>query len=83
MTDLEIRSAVLGLKGVLGAVGFFYPPVKVLSPVLLLAIQEIADKFIADRASGEIVPDGQGGWVNKRNLTDPRLILNPDGTFKN
>ena len=29
-----------------------------------------------------LVPDGQGGWVTKAWVADPRLALNPDGSFK-
>lgn len=46
-------------------------------------LANVAKKGISSEiATGNLVPDGRGGWVSKEWIADPRHQLNDDGTFK-
>ncbi len=64
----------------------FDPPLAMALPFVQPVIASVIRHWFASLRSGlvtgEILPDGQGGFVSKAWADDPRHQLNPDGTFK-
>jgi hypothetical protein len=82
MTEDQLDQAGAILIDLLKVGASFYPPLAIAAPVVTSIIKLQTASLKAGLAAGEILPDGQGGFVSKTWANDPRHAINPDGSFK-
>jgi hypothetical protein len=82
MTEPQLEEAAAITIGALKFAALFNPELAAAMPLITGAIQGGIAHMKAGIAAGEILPDGQGGFVSKTWANDPRHALNPDGSFK-
>ncbi len=73
MTDEEVEAVLSTARIALNVASSFYPPIKGIAPFLLYLLQRELRKVQQGVASGELVPDGKGGFVPSTNSRyDPK-----------
>ena len=82
MSAADIAAIQSWLGNVLGLASSFYPPLAAFTPSISGGVGTILTDLSTKIKSGDLIPDGRGGYVSKEWAADPRHQLNPDGTFK-
>jgi hypothetical protein len=82
MTNAEIDMAEEGALALLKIGSVIDPEVGLAAPLIAKVITFGFHALKSGIASGNIIPDGAGGFVTKAWADDPRHQLNPDGSFK-
>lgn len=80
-TPAQIDEAVTIITDLIKIGAIIYPPMAVASPILTSVVQAEAANIKAGLASGNIIPDGKGGFVTKTWANDPRHAIGQDGNF--
>lgn len=81
-TSEEIDLAETAAIDLLMIAGAGRTNIAIASPFLRAGIRFLFHKLRVGIADGDIVPDGQGGFVTREWADNPRHFLNRDGTFR-
>ena len=81
VTEPQLEQAAAITLGALKFAALFNPELAAAMPLITGAIQGGIAHMKAGIAAGEILPDGQGGFVSKTWANDPRHAIGPDGNF--